>query len=70
MILENSYLHFFDALYFLKILVSESENLWTQLTFVKTGTGNIISKITVHTSTKLAFLEQKREITFAIVLRL
>ena len=66
MIWENFFLHTFfcDALYFLKKLISESENLWNQLT---TGTGNIISKITVHT-TKLAFLEQKREITFAIVL--
>ena len=34
MIWGNFYLHFFDSLYFLKILVSESENLWTQLTFV------------------------------------
>ena len=65
MIWEDFFLHFFDALYFLKSLISESENLWNQLT---TGTGNIISKITVNTTTKLAFLEQKREITFAIVL--
>ena len=65
MIWEDFFLHFFDALYFLKKMISESENLWNQLT---TGTGNIISKITVHTATKLAFLEQKREITFAIVL--
>ena len=37
MIWEDFFLHFFDALYFLKKLISESENLWNQLT---TGTEN------------------------------